>query len=80
MCCYPEGCLIMAILKYLDLSTAHMTEADSNLLTDFNNCFFRVLQDEYGFFVSACNASDKELKEGGFSADFIAVCKQNKTV
>ena len=64
----------MAICKYLDLSTAHMTEADSKLLEN-NGLPFRVLSDEYGFFVTASNTGNEELKEAGFSDDFLALCE-----
>jgi len=64
----------MSICKYLDLSTAHITEADSKLLEEDNGLPFRVLSDEFGFFVSSANASDDELKNAGLSDDFTAIC------
>lgn len=42
----------MAIHNYLDLSTAHIMQSDSEILTENKNLPFRVIDHDYGFFIN----------------------------
>lgn len=65
----------MSIEKYLDVSTCHITQKDSELLPNDIGLPIRVVLDEYGFFVSVLKDGIDELKDHGFSDDFINVQK-----
>lgn len=71
--------------KTADISTSHITESDSKLLSEFSkdgNAMFPVIEYEYGFFIPVPPEEvwedhdvEKKLKEQGFSEMFIQLIK-----
>ena len=72
-------------LKYLDLSTAHITKEDSEMLSDHDECHrggLVVYDYEYGFFIPVCDELDGvQIRQAGFSdalAYIVELCQEQK--
>ncbi len=69
----------MPVFQYLDLSTAHMTEADSRILETAAEIGVRVILHDYGWWIhvpeagSEAEEADTEMKAAGMSDAFRAV-------
>jgi hypothetical protein len=69
----------MPLLPFLDLSAAHLTDGDVELLQTLRHCEPGFMGDEYGFVVSTASLiSDgdwklRRLRDAGFSEIFITI-------
>jgi len=61
----------MSIHNYLDLSTCHITEKDSQILTENKDLPFRVIPHEYGYWINVQSAVTMGVcKKHNLSSDF----------
>ena len=63
----------MSFHKYMDASTRYITKEDNAILEADVDCPVSLYEYEYGYFVHTGGFTDKEVKEAGFSDEFLAL-------